>query len=98
MSRSFDLDEKKAAGDSSTSTTEEQVISRPTSHHNEPQHDLEKHEEEVGKDTEPYLNPLSTATTRESTLPPPPDGGFHAWMKVFGGFLIYINIWCVGPM
>lgn len=26
-------------------------------------------------------------------LPPPPDGGLHAWLKVFGGFLIYINIW-----
>ena len=29
----------------------------------------------------------------ESQLPPPPDGGLHAWLKVFGGFLIYINIW-----
>jgi len=26
-------------------------------------------------------------------LPPPPDGGLHAWLKVFGGFLMYINIW-----
>ncbi|KAF2270995.1 MFS general substrate transporter [Lojkania enalia] len=26
-------------------------------------------------------------------LPPPPDGGLHAWLKVLGGFLIYINIW-----
>jgi hypothetical protein len=31
----------------------------------------------------------------ESQLPPPPDGGLHAWLKVFGGFLIYINIWLV---
>jgi hypothetical protein len=31
----------------------------------------------------------------ESRLPPPPDGGLHAWLKVFGGFLIYINIWSV---
>jgi hypothetical protein len=31
----------------------------------------------------------------ESQLPPPPDGGLHAWLKVFGGFLIYINIWFV---
>lgn len=23
----------------------------------------------------------------------PPDGGLHAWLKVFGGFLIYMNIW-----
>lgn len=33
----------------------------------------------------------------ESQLPPPPDGGLHAWLKVFGGFLIYINIWFVLP-
>lgn len=26
-------------------------------------------------------------------LPQPPDGGLHAWLKVVGGFLIYINIW-----
>lgn len=31
----------------------------------------------------------------ESQLPPPPDGGLHAWLKVLGGFLIYINIWSV---
>ncbi|KAF2709572.1 MFS general substrate transporter [Pleomassaria siparia CBS 279.74] len=29
----------------------------------------------------------------EPALPPPPDGGLHAWLKVFGGFLVYINIW-----
>lgn len=33
------------------------------------------------------------ASIAESQLPPPPDGGLHAWLKVFGGFLIYINIW-----
>jgi len=26
-------------------------------------------------------------------LPAAPDGGLHAWLKVLGGFLIYINIW-----
>jgi hypothetical protein len=31
--------------------------------------------------------------TETVQLPPPPDGGVHAWLKVFGGFLIYINIW-----
>ncbi|USP82685.1 uncharacterized protein yc1106_09959 [Curvularia clavata] len=31
--------------------------------------------------------------TAESGIPPAPDGGLHAWLKVFGGFLIYINIW-----
>ncbi|KAF2476390.1 MFS general substrate transporter [Lindgomyces ingoldianus] len=29
----------------------------------------------------------------EPKLPTPPDGGLHAWLKVVGGFLIYINIW-----
>lgn len=32
---------------------------------------------------------------RQERLPPPPDGGLHAWLKVFGGFLVYINVWCV---
>lgn len=31
--------------------------------------------------------------TAGSHIPPPPDGGLHAWLKVFGGFMIYINIW-----
>ncbi|ORX98314.1 major facilitator superfamily domain-containing protein [Clohesyomyces aquaticus] len=31
--------------------------------------------------------------TPEVQLPPPPDGGLHAWLKVLGGFLVYINIW-----
>ncbi|KAF2205865.1 MFS general substrate transporter [Delitschia confertaspora ATCC 74209] len=35
----------------------------------------------------------SSNETNEPQLPPPPDGGLHAWLKVFGGFLIYINIW-----
>ncbi|KAF2000247.1 MFS general substrate transporter [Amniculicola lignicola CBS 123094] len=29
----------------------------------------------------------------DAQLPDPPDGGLHAWLKVLGGFLIYINIW-----
>ncbi|KAF2751886.1 MFS general substrate transporter [Sporormia fimetaria CBS 119925] len=33
------------------------------------------------------------AAADTSRLPPPPDGGLHAWLKVLGGFLIYINIW-----
>lgn len=28
-------------------------------------------------------------------LPEPPDGGLDAWLKVFGGFLMYSNIWWV---
>ncbi|KAF2741339.1 MFS general substrate transporter [Polyplosphaeria fusca] len=38
----------------------------------------------------PDIDPLPD---QEDALPPPPDGGLHAWLKVFGGFLIYINIW-----
>lgn len=33
----------------------------------------------------------------QQRLPPPPDGGLHAWLKVFGGFLVYINVWYVPP-
>lgn len=47
---------------------------------------------ETAQDKEAQLDARSTRTT-ESTIPPPPDGGLHAWLKVFGGFMIYINIW-----
>ena len=36
-----------------------------------------------------------SALTSDSGIPLPPDGGLHAWLKVFGGFLCYINIWYV---
>ncbi|CAI6336094.1 unnamed protein product [Periconia digitata] len=36
---------------------------------------------------------LDARSIAESQLPPAPDGGLHAWLKVVGGFLIYINIW-----
>lgn len=36
---------------------------------------------------------LEVQSIAGSQLPPPPDGGLHAWLKVVGGFLIYINIW-----
>lgn len=41
------------------------------------------------------LDALTTITTTASShgIPTPPDGGLHAWLKVAGGFLIYINIW-----
>jgi hypothetical protein len=45
------------------------------------------------EDREIALDPLTPTITTESALPPPPDGGLHAWLKVFGGFMIYINIW-----
>ncbi|KAI9677248.1 MAG: hypothetical protein M1822_008197 [Bathelium mastoideum] len=37
--------------------------------------------------------PHDTRSISGSQLPSPPDGGIHAWLKVFGGFLIYVNIW-----
>ncbi|KAL5425938.1 hypothetical protein PMIN07_011761 [Paraphaeosphaeria minitans] len=43
-----------------------------------------------------YIHDLETIETRSlagSQLPSPPDGGLHAWLKVLGGFLVYINIW-----
>jgi hypothetical protein len=40
-------------------------------------------------------SPESEQDPTAVTLPPPPDGGLHAWLKVFGGFLVYINIWLV---
>lgn len=46
------------------------------------------------QDKEAQLDARSTRTI-ESAIPPPPDGGLHAWLKVFGGFMIYINIWSV---
>ncbi|KAF2022134.1 MFS general substrate transporter [Aaosphaeria arxii CBS 175.79] len=33
------------------------------------------------------------AQSVRSELPRAPDGGLHAWLKVFGGFLLYMNIW-----
>ncbi|KAI4703179.1 hypothetical protein J4E81_002056 [Alternaria sp. BMP 2799] len=47
---------------------------------------------EVVGDKEAQIDARSTLTA-ESAIPPPPDGGLHAWLKVFGGFMIYINIW-----
>lgn len=93
MPPSLDSEEKKAVEGSSSTTIEEHVISRPTSAHRYPL-DEEKQETDVHEDRERHLNPLSTATT-ESVIPPPPDGGLHAWLKVFGGFFIYVNIWSV---
>jgi hypothetical protein len=36
------------------------------------------------------------SSSRRSDIDPlaePPDGGLNAWLKVFGCFLIYSNIW-----
>ncbi|KAB2107279.1 hypothetical protein AG0111_0g4568 [Alternaria gaisen] len=90
MSQS-DVEEKHAIKDKAVS---QEDISRPSSsihdelnQQNEP---VENHEP-VG-DKEAQIDARSTMTI-ESAIPPPPDGGLHAWLKVFGGFMIYINIW-----
>ncbi|CBX94458.1 hypothetical protein IAQ61_009696 [Plenodomus lingam] len=66
-------------------TTGEQAIAQEDVHVN-------NNDETTSHDKEAQLDARSTRTT-ESTIPPPPDGGLHAWLKVFGGFMIYINIW-----
>ncbi|KAH5439795.1 hypothetical protein HBI47_045170 [Parastagonospora nodorum] len=94
MSTTFDLveEEKEPAAGGSTST-EEHVVSRPTSAQDYGQLDIEKQEHGIHEEAENDRNPLSRAVTTDSVIPPPPDGGLHAWLKVFGGFFIYVNIW-----
>jgi hypothetical protein len=60
--------------------------------------ETEKQGPGIHEDAEPDRNPLSRAVTTDSVLPPPPDGGLHAWLKVFGGFFIYVNIWSISPI
>lgn len=71
---------------------ESQEISRPSS--------AEVVEESVSQDEEKGIEPVQNAETpfdarstktTESVIPPPPDGGLHAWLKVFGGFMIYVR-------
>jgi hypothetical protein len=97
MSPSLSFDGKKKNGGDGSTSTEEHVVSRPASVQAYRQDDEEKGGEEIHEDTEPHLNPLSTAVTTDSVIPPPPDGGLHAWLKVFGGFFIYVNIWSAIP-
>lgn len=76
----LDLEEKKIEADHE----EEHVQERSsTTSHAEP--------DPLEHAIEHDLDPQRT----QSTLPPPPDGGLHAWLKVVGGFFIYINIWYV---
>lgn len=67
---------------------ESQDASRPSSA--EEAEEPPRHDEEKGLEhSEKTFDARSTKTT-ESVIPPPPDGGLHAWLKVFGGFLIYV--------
>ncbi|CAI9630719.1 unnamed protein product [Alternaria burnsii] len=90
MSQS-DVEEKHVIKDKAVS---QEDISRPSSSiHDElnQQNETVQNHEPV-EDKEAQIDARSTMTT-ESAIPPPPDGGLHAWLKVFGGFMIYINIW-----
>lgn len=98
---SLDLDDKQVISNGSLEQEEEEEDSRPSTSgdhnaaiRNEPRSTGFDDEGGVPRDKEAQLDARSTVTT-ESAIPPPPDGGLHAWLKVFGGFMIYINIWCV---
>jgi hypothetical protein len=90
MSQS-DVEERHVIKDKAVSQEE---ISRPSSsiHDDVHQQDKPVQTHEPTGDKEAQIDARSTMTT-ESAIPPPPDGGLHAWLKVFGGFMIYINIW-----
>ncbi|KAF1951709.1 MFS general substrate transporter [Byssothecium circinans] len=64
-------------------------------HPEDPLQHSSDHEQEKGtQEPEPHdASRQDTRSVAESQLPSPPDGGLHAWLKVLGGFLIYINIW-----
>jgi hypothetical protein len=87
MRNSLDSDDKKAY-ESAPSEIQEGGSSR--------EHELQE-QEKGAQHTGPMVDEEKhdAQSTAESQLPPPPDGGLHAWLKVFGGFLIYINIWFV---
>jgi MFS family permease len=89
MSPSMGLDDRK----SKSTSSEEHAISPPSSSHEQREADLEQQEHGQHQESEKDTNALSRAVTAESVIPPPPDGGLHAWLKVFGGFFIYVNIW-----
>ncbi|RMZ72243.1 Major facilitator superfamily domain general substrate transporter [Pyrenophora seminiperda CCB06] len=95
MASQSDVDEKHGFADKANSQ-EEEDDSRPSlaSHgeHVQQQAEPARSDEVVAEDKESQIDARSTVTAR-SAIPPPPDGGVHAWLKVFGGFMIYINIW-----
>ncbi|KAI4653500.1 hypothetical protein J4E93_001266 [Alternaria ventricosa] len=90
MSQS-DVEEKHVVRDKAVS---QEDMSRPSSSiHDDIHRQVETaNSHEVAGDKEAQIDARSTLTA-ESAIPPPPDGGLHAWLKVFGGFMIYINIW-----
>jgi len=87
------VEEEKETDAGGSSSTEKKFDSRPVSAQEYGQLDTEKQEPGIHEEAENDRNPLSRAVTTDSVIPPPPDGGLHAWLKVFGGFFIYVNIW-----
>lgn len=98
MTSQSDLEEKHVISDEFNSQAEEEEYSRPSSASRNDEHVVQQTEparsNSVAEDKEAQIDARSTVTA-ESAIPPPPDGGLHAWLKVFGGFMIYINIWYV---
>ena len=87
--------EEKHVISARSNSQEEGEYSRPSSaSHNKDAVQHAKPRDEAAEDKEAQVDARSTVTA-ESAIPPPPDGGLHAWLKVFGGFMIYINIWYV---
>lgn len=74
---------------------ESQEISRPPSAEDalQAEHSLQYNEEKGNDSVQATKKPFDTLSTKttESVIPPPPDGGLHAWLKVFGGFMIYVH-------
>ena len=79
---------------------ESQETSRPSSAseaveaEQSPHHDEEKAIDTVHATGAPFdTRSVKTNKTIESVIPSPPDGGLHAWLKVFGGFMIYVSLY-----
>lgn len=85
------IDDKAVSQDEYSCTSSEQHSEEVVEQHDE--RDTPR-STSMAPDKEAQLDARSTLTA-ESGLPPAPDGGLHAWLKVLGGFLIYMNIWCV---
>ncbi|KAL1611322.1 hypothetical protein SLS59_000040 [Nothophoma quercina] len=79
---------------------ESQETSRPSSAseaveaEQSPHHDEEKAIDTIHATEAPFdTRSVKTNKTIESVIPSPPDGGLHAWLKVFGGFMIYVSLY-----
>ncbi|KAH7563323.1 hypothetical protein BM1_00370 [Bipolaris maydis] len=83
------IDDKAVSQDEYSCTSSEQHSEEVVEQHDEPD---AIGSTDMAPDKEAQLDARSTLTA-ESGLPPAPDGGLHAWLKVLGGFLIYMNIW-----